>query len=668
MKLSIIIVNYNVKYFLEQCLLSVQKAIQYLKNQEPSFETEVIVVDNNSVDSSVEMLKSRFPWVQCIFNNENLGYARANNQGLKIARGEYVLLLNPDTVIQENTLFKIISFADSKPDLGGLGVKMLDGSGKFLPESKRGLPTPMAALFKITGLSRLFPKSRFFGRYHLRYLDENQIHEVEILSGAFMLLRKKALEKTGLLDESFFMYGEDIDISYRILKAGFKNYYYPETQIIHYKGESTKKGSLNYVILFYNAMIIFARKHFSPKRAGWFSFLIKTAIVLRASLSVIKRVGQRLFLPFMDALLIFGGLLAVKSWWESNTIIGHGYPYPRELVLYIFPLYTTLWLLGLMLNRNYFLPFRNRNIIRGIITGTILISVAYAFFGESWRFSRALIVLGTFSSLAAAFLTRLIYNKIAFNTFQFGKYKSKRIAIIGSLEEAEKTAELIQKSGVNGQIAGIIYPHQDQIVQSKHYLNLGNLDNLKEIIQIFKINELVFCAKDMPSSEIMSVMAGYSNSDISFKIAPENSLFIIGSHSKNNTGDYYAIEINLAITQPEQKFNKRVFDIFSCMLLWLSSPLLILTRKQIMYFIKESLRVFTGQKTWVGYFSTGKKILPALKPSVLPPVSYQKMKFLNPAEYEKINMIYAREYSVYTDWEICWSWWLHARNLSEISF
>ena len=239
MKLSVIIVNYNVKYFLEQCLHSVQKALGKL-------EGEVWVVDNNSVDGSVEMVQQKFPTVKIIANTDNKGFSKANNQAIRQANGEYILLLNPDTVVEEDTFSKVIQFMDSHPEAGGLGVKMIDGSGKFLPESKRGLPTYDVAFYKIFGLSALFPKSKTFGRYHLGYLDDSKIHEVDILAGAFMLLRKSILEKTGLLDEDFFMYGEDIDLSYRILKAGAKNYYFPETRIIHYKGESTKKSSVNF--------------------------------------------------------------------------------------------------------------------------------------------------------------------------------------------------------------------------------------------------------------------------------------------------------------------------------------------------------------------------------------------------------------------------------------
>ena len=252
MKLSIIIVNYNVKYFLEQCLCSVRAAIA-------GMEAEVLVVDNHSADGSVEYLRPRFPEVTFIENKDNPGFAKANNQAIRISSGEYVLLLNPDTVIGEESMRSLCFFMDEHPEAGGIGVKMLDGHGAFLAESKRSFPSPWVSFCKIFGLSKLFPSSRLFARYSLPYLNKEKQHKVEVLAGAFMFLRREALDKVGLLDESFFMYGEDIDLSYRIVKGGYANYYIPE-RILHYKGESTKHGDIKYVKAFYGAMLIFYRK------------------------------------------------------------------------------------------------------------------------------------------------------------------------------------------------------------------------------------------------------------------------------------------------------------------------------------------------------------------------------------------------------------------------
>jgi GT2 family glycosyltransferase len=279
MVLSVIIVNYNVKYFLEQCLDSVCKAVKEI-------DSEVFVVDNCSSDFSLEYLIPKFPGVNFRNNRENVGFSKANNQAIAQSKGEYILLLNPDTVIGEDTLANVCRFMDENPQAGAVGVKMLDGFGQFLPESKRGFPSPWNSFCKMSGLSKLFPLSKTFGGYHVRYLNEDKCHKVEVLAGAFMMLRRKALDQTGCLDENFFMYGEDIDLSYRISKAGYANYYFPQP-IIHYKGESTKKD-IRYVKHFYEAMLIFFNKHY-PHSNRLIKGLMHLAILTSGTISALQK-------------------------------------------------------------------------------------------------------------------------------------------------------------------------------------------------------------------------------------------------------------------------------------------------------------------------------------------------------------------------------------------
>lgn len=283
MKLSVLIVSYNVRYYLEQCLHSVWKAAEGL-------ETEVFVVDNNSTDDSIDYLHKRFPaadypHLHLIQNARNVGFGCANNQALERVTGEYVLFLNPDTLLTEETLKECLCFADAHPDMGGLGLKMLNADGRFAFESRRGLPTPWTAFCKMSGLCNLFPHSRRFGRYYMRYLDENKPESIEILSGAFFMLRRSHLEKGGGFDERFFMYGEDIDLSYRLILEGWRNYYIP-TPIVHYKGESTHKSSFRYVHVFYSAMLIFFKKHYCHY-GMLLSLPIRMAIVGKGILSLV---------------------------------------------------------------------------------------------------------------------------------------------------------------------------------------------------------------------------------------------------------------------------------------------------------------------------------------------------------------------------------------------
>lgn len=638
MHLSVIIVNYNVKYFLEQCLLSVRKASAGLN-------VEVFVVDNNSVDSSVEMVKEKFPEVKLIGNRENLGFSKANNQAIRNARGEYILLLNPDTVVEEDTFTKILGFMDAHPEAGGLGVKMVDGKGKFLPESKRGLPTPAVAFYKIFGLSKIFPKSRRFGRYHLGFLDRDKIHPVEILSGAFMLIRKKAMDQTGLLDEDFFMYGEDIDLSYRIIQAGYTNYYYPHTRIIHYKGESTKKSSVNYVRVFYQAMVIFARKHFSRKRANAFSFLIHLAVYFRAFLALMARFIRAVFLPVLDAALIYLGIYLIKEYWEENIIYLDGGHYPVELVTIAIPAYILIWLLAVFLSGGYDRPLRMNRVYQGIFFGTITILVFYALLSESYRYSRALIILGALWAMISMTITRYSLHFSNLRGFRLKRLTGRRFVIVGDKEEAERVAGLLRSAMPNPGFIGLVGVNKD--MPTGHGF-IGNIQQISEIIHIYKIEEVIFCGKDITSQEIIDKMTELHNAQVEYKIAPPESLAIIGSQSISTSGDPYIIDIN-SVDKPGNRRSKRAFDIFTGLFTLASLPVTIFIVRSPFRFMVNSFLVLAGKRSWIGYCKTGSAEmlhLPELKEGILNPTDVFKNTSFDTQTIHRLNMLYARNYSL----------------------
>lgn len=291
LKLSVIIVNYNVKYYLDQCIRSVLRAFE-----EMNTPAEIIVVDNHSADGSVDYLEQRypqklFPMVRFVRSAHNLGFARANNIAIRQSRGEYVLLLNPDTIVGEDALKASVDFMDAHEDAGAVGVRMLGAQGRRAMESRRGLPTPMVSFFKMLGFCNRWPHHRLFGKYYMGYLPWDEPSQIEVVSGAYCMLRRKALDEVGLLDEDFFMYGEDIDLSYRVLKGGYHNYYLP-VDILHYKGESTQKSSFRYVHVFYEAMLIFFRKHYSGM-TFLLSLPIKTAIYAKALMALVGMLSER---------------------------------------------------------------------------------------------------------------------------------------------------------------------------------------------------------------------------------------------------------------------------------------------------------------------------------------------------------------------------------------
>lgn len=648
MKLSVIIVNYNVKHFLEQCLHSVYKAAK-------SIETEIFVVDNNSVDGSAQLIREKFPKLHFIENKENVGFSKANNQAAKLAKGEYILLLNPDTVVEEDTFTKITGFMDNHPEAGGLGVKMIDGKGTFLPESKRGLPTPWVAFYKMFGLSKLFPNSRKFGKYHLSYLSENEIHEVEILAGAFMLLRRETLEKVGLLDETFFMYGEDIDLSYRIIKGGYKNFYFPGTTIIHYKGESTKKGSLNYVKVFYTAMIIFARKHFSGGKAGIFSFIIHLAIWFRAFISIFKRALDRILLPVIDALMIFSGFLFITPFWENYRFEeGH---FPPQFLQFVVPVYILFWLMGILISGGYKKPVSLYKIARGLLWGTIAILLVYSLVSEDLRFSRVLIILGSIWSIFILFFSRIIFHLLKLKNFRLDVKNAKRIAIVGHSTEATRVKQLLDDSQLQWELAGFIAP--DNAGQGEKYI--GEISQISEIIRINRINEIIFCAENISSAQIIRAMLDLTQLDVEYKIAPPESISIIGSNSIHTAGDLYVVNIN-AISKAANKRKKRIFDVAIALTLLFSVPVTIWFFRKKRRFISNIFSVLTGKRSWVGYIPTqnSKFNLPAIKPAILNPGELFPELSLDLDKIIRLNMLYARDYNIANDAEILFKGW---RNL-----
>ena len=643
MKLSIVIVNYNVKHFLDQCLSSVSKAIT-------GIEAEVFVVDNNSVDGSVKMVQDKYPEVILIANKDNKGFSQANNQAINKSIGEYVLLLNPDTVVEDDTFIKVVNFMDNTPDAGGLGVKMIDGKGNFLPESKRGLPTPAVAFYKIFGFSRLFPKSKIFGKYHLGFLDQDKVHSVEVLAGAFMLLRKSVLDKIGLLDEEFFMFGEDIDLSYRIIKAGYKNYYFPETRIIHYKGESTKKSSINYVFVFYNAMVIFAKKHFAKKNASMFSFLINIAIYLRASAAIVYRFLSRALLPLIDFILLFIGIFFIKGYWEQNVIFPEGGNYPLEFITMVVPIYILIWLFSVFLSGGYDRPIRLIKIFQGIAIGTIIILVAYALLSESYRFSRAIILMGAAWGLFIMIIYRLILFVLKVPAAQLSTNKNKRFVIVGEKDEAERVNELLRKTTLLPSFIGFVSPASKRV---KNNGFIGNLDQIKDIIFIYKINEVIFCSKNIPHQRIIDAMSDLQEANVDFKIAPQDSLSIIGSNSIDTSGDLYTIDIN-SISNKSNSRNKRFIDIIFSILSLVALPVMIFFVKKPLGFIKNIFLVLVGSKSWVGYTTEGTDIqqLPKIRKGVLNPTDVFDRKEIQQETVEWLNLIYARDYRFTTDLNI----------------
>ncbi len=639
MKLSIIIVNYNVAHFLEQALLSVFKA---LKN----VEAEVFVVDNNSVDHSLEMVATKFPQVHLIANKENVGFARANNQAIRQSTGEYVLLLNPDTVVEEDTFEKCLAFMDATPDAGGLGVKMVNGQGEFLPESKRGIPFPAVAFYKLFGLSKLFPNSHKFGSYHLTYLDNDEIHSVEVLSGAFMLMRRKTLDEVGLLDEDYFMYGEDIDLSYRILKGGYKNYYFPKTRIIHYKGESTKKGSLNYVHVFYKAMQIFAEKHFSKGNARLFNTLINAAIWFRASLAALKRIGARLLVPVSDFVVMYAGLFGLAYYWDNVVLAARNSAFPSYYFYAILPLYVLVWMFSILIAKGYSNSSKASHTNKGIVIGTVVILLVYALLPETLRFSRAVLLLGTMWTLIAVNVSRSLFKKLPKRGGGVRQDGARRVVVVGTPEETTRVLNMVRMMENRCEFCGTISPDETLINPST---NIGKLFQISDLISIYRINEVIFCSRDLTSEQIIDLMCRLQSAQLEFKIAPEGSVSVIGSSSIFSSDAPFTIPVH-SITQKSIRCEKRAFDVFAAIALLLLLPFDLWFVRKKGGFVRNIFQVLLGKKSWVGCPKLrSENVIANLRSGVLHPVDAIPDRDFSEEMMAAAERLYVRDYNVRAD-------------------
>jgi len=603
-------------------------------------DAEVIVVDNNSSDNSIEYLTAKFPAVKYITNKENTGFAKACNQGLQQAKGSYILFLNPDTIIPEDCFTKCVSFFEANKDAGAIGIKMLDGSGKFLKESKRSFPSPSTSLYKLFGLAKLFPRSKIFSRYHLGHLNENVNNEVDVLAGAFMMIKREVLDKVGGFDETFFMYGEDVDLSYRIQKAGFKNHYFAESSIIHFKGESTRKGSMNYVRMFYNAMSIFVRKHYGGSKAGIFSFLIHVAIWFRAALSTIGSFIRKNGLPIIDAGLILLSFWLMKNIWSEY--VRTDIQYENKLLWIAFPAYTIFYLITAYYAGLYDRWYKWSELFRSSVVATIVLLAAYAMLPEQYRFSRAIILFGAMLAFALISLLRLIL--IQSNVLNSNKDRDEhtQTIIAGSVEEFDAAKQLLKDAGLKQRVLGRIAVHADDND------GIGSVKNIKGLSSVIPFREIIFCQGTLSYAEIIEVIQQLPPS-INVKIHAHGTTSIVGSNSKDSSGEVVSKENGFKLSDPYNRRLKRLLDVSISIFSIITFPVHLIFVRKPLSFLKNCFQVLFARKTWIGYAVPEKSLpslynaviscngIPADKKQALPKESLQMMDYWYARDYEPIN-------------------------------
>jgi GT2 family glycosyltransferase len=665
--ISIIIVNYNVREFLRSAILSVQRSLAHGK-----IDGEIFVVDNNSSDGSVEMIRSEFPEVRLYALEENIGFGRANNLAMRISAGEYMLILNPDTILGEDTLEVMIRFMREHPESGLAGCKLLNGDGSFQLSCRRGFPTPWASFTKLFGLSGIFPNSSLFARYNLTYLPVDATYEVDALGGAFMMMSRTAFHATGGFDESFFMYGEDLDLCFQVKKQGFKVFYVHETATIHFKGESTRRSAVNEVKLFYEAMHIFVKKNY--KASLFFSSILRIGIALRTVFAVVKKHRGACFLMLLDVLTVaFSVLLA------SKFILGHWLGLPPEdypFALVAPPLIVVLVLLGI---GAYKLDTRRRlkEILLALPVELVFLSSLTYFFKE-YASSRSLVI--SIAAVATVLLSLDRWGMRVFDRIRFGGEKSakpamKRTLVAGTTAEAVRIANLLQRTQFTRhyQLVGFTDATLERLGQELLPTApiLGDTEMMAKIVRDERISEVVFANDSLPYTEMLGIMQRISDENpsriVNFNVVPTATDILLGKRKievlrtleavpENNVEPISLMPVQFNIQRFSHRTIKRTIDVILAPLLMLFG----LIRKSLRpgerseVFMKKARGVLHGELSIVGIELANRAHIGLSKSGMtsLAKITLRSVADASTEDVEQLDLYYAQNHTLGMDLEI----------------
>lgn len=634
--ISIVIVNYNVKDFLFKCLSSVRAASEGLN-------VETIVVDNNSVDGSVEYLAPQFPEVNFIKLDENIGFGRANNLAFSQSNGKYILILNPDTILEEQTLHKMIEYMESDASCGIAGCKVLNADGTFQMACRRGFPTPWAAFSKLFGLQSLFPKSKLFAQYNQTYLSTDETYYIDAVIGAFMFCRAELIQELNGFDPDFFMYGEDIDLCFRAKQKGWNVAYIHTTSIVHYKGESTKRSSINEVKHFYNAMEIFVKKHYS--KSFIFLLFLKFGIYFRQFIAYFEKFYKEILIIFADLIVVNSSLLLATKVWRDEFFAFPDYAYPD-----VFIVLTLTLLISMIMSGEY---LEKKHSIRKMFSGYLLmffIISSLTYFFKNYAFSRGVVLLTTGIAISTSSILRIIY--LLYHK-SFGKYSEKRVAIVGNDEQTKKLINSINHQvGTNINLVGVVSIDNYSSDVFENQPVIGAFEFLPKIIKFNNINDVIIADKRLKYNALLSTISKSSDSNTRFHFASEYDDFVASGIFNDITGEIPE-EKNYNFFTLKNRLIKRIFDIFSSfILITLGLPLIYFNAKDFKKSVSGLFEVFKGKKSLVGLFVETKIVSQVGKEGLISLAEISNTKRLTIQAINSLNDYYLKNYSFSLDLDI----------------
>lgn len=593
---------------------------------------ECFVIDNGSTDGSLAYLQPLFPSIRFIENGENPGFAKANNQVLPLCTGEYVLFLNPDTLVPEDALRLCLSYIKEQPAAGALGVRMIDGKGRFLPESKRSFPSPLTAFFKLTGLAALFPRSGLFNRYALGNLNEFVNHKVAVLAGACLLVKRELLLQLQGFDESYFLYGEDIDLSYRIRQTGYENHYFAGATILHFKGESAGSNSLRHVKYFYEAMQVFVRKHYRGSGGKLLVLFLQVAIVLRGFLSAGNRLVKPVLWPLADLFTVWMSLLSLRFFWVQQ--FRNGKDFGVDLLDYGLPLFSLLFVLAAAFAGLYDQRTRISQLLSSLVFAMISLLALYSLLPETLRFSRGVILWGSLLAVVIMLLLRWIFQ-------QPGQYSEEDATIVvASSGDYRRLLPLLQKEMIDECLLGRLS------LQAGDQEALGALAALPTLSTQMGIKRVIFCIGDLRLQEVIPVMQACRQQPLRFLFHESGSNSMVGSQTGAPGTSIITPFVSYAIAQRYQKRMKRVIDLAMAILFLITMPLHLFLQPRFGTFLQNIFLVLVGKRTWVGYASVLNR-LPAIKEGVV--TFMGKHTVLSTDAQEQADHRYAKQYDWWED-------------------